>query len=627
MEENWSHIHASMKAERNSSATKCEEKEREKRDPTKRPLLSFLRWMMRSRMYANLFPPDATPEHVESFLREQISVFTPAQLATKVPTQVYRHLIFTNAAHVPQEKIVSFRSVAYQWNASDEDDDAEDCPACMSAKNTCVLFCDIDERSPPAMHRNGCADCLRMAIENQMKSGKIRCCQQIASHSGSKRCNAIIPDFVLESVFSQSSNEMQAIRKNQTLRFLASQKDVVQCPGPDCCERIVVRTPGRKEIAKCPTCDTSFCTKCKKLPHYRGTTCSEAMQIIASWTRWVSKDRAEFYRKIGMTAKRANDQARRAAQRARDILAQDEAWKGANCRLCPHCDRIVDKIDGCDRVLCGRDCDANVNHQHGCGRHFYFSKAKKYVPAAAKRIPFKPMRAEDLLKPHIVARIDGRGIPFMCSSCHDPIKGPRFQCLHCPSFDICMKCEKQYVEGGGSRQVHSPKHAFKVIYPTDSEDACAAAAPPPSPPSSNMRMRSLCKYFAEGYCRDGARCRYFHNVKRPQSVHAPTNGHWEWRDDSRWKPFEKVHCAQIESAYATKSSVILSPAPGKSYFIDTRSMTQTNARTGFSRPIRRTDFSPPSATMRPLCRYYAKGYCRDGARCRYAHRTTMADGQ
>ena len=34
---------------------------------------------------------------------------------------------------------------------------------------------------------------------------------------------------------------------------------------------------------------------------------------------------------------------------------KDENWKAANCRLCPHCGRAVNKVEGCDSMLCGTD--------------------------------------------------------------------------------------------------------------------------------------------------------------------------------------------------------------------------------------------------------------------------------
>jgi len=42
-----------------------------------------------------------------------------------------------------------------------------------------------------------------------------------------------------------------------------------------------------------------------------------------------------------------------------------------------------------------------------------------------------------------------------CDNCKKPIVGLRFSCYHCPSYDICEKCEKVIR--------HDNKHIFKII--------------------------------------------------------------------------------------------------------------------------------------------------------------------
>jgi len=50
----------------------------------------------------------------------------------------------------------------------------------------------------------------------------------------------------------------------------------------------------------------------------------------------------------------------------------------------------------------------------------------------------------------------------------NPIVGPRFECLHCPTtaagrFNACYKCEVQLHAPGG----HAPDHAFQHKMPPD----------------------------------------------------------------------------------------------------------------------------------------------------------------
>lgn len=68
-------------------------------------------------------------------------------------------------------------------------------------------------------------------------------------------------------------------------------------------------------------------------------------------------------------------------QRYQELLA-DEQFKAANCRLCPSCGRVVQKLDGCDSMICGQNYHGG-DVQSGCGNRFAWSKATPYVPMAA----------------------------------------------------------------------------------------------------------------------------------------------------------------------------------------------------------------------------------------------------
>jgi len=67
-------------------------------------------------------------------------------------------------------------------------------------------------------------------------------------------------------------------------------------------------------------------------------------------------------------------------QRYNELLA-DETYKAQTCRLCPHCQRVVQYIDGCDLMVCGRNYHGG-DQQSGCGQGFRWSQALPYVPIA-----------------------------------------------------------------------------------------------------------------------------------------------------------------------------------------------------------------------------------------------------
>ena len=60
-------------------------------------------------------------------------------------------------------------------------------------------------------------------------------------------------------------------------------------------------------------------------------------------------------------------------------LQQDEKWKEQHCRLCPHCGKVIYRVDGCDSMTCGRDAadKGGGNKQDGCGKKFNWKQAKR----------------------------------------------------------------------------------------------------------------------------------------------------------------------------------------------------------------------------------------------------------
>lgn len=63
-----------------------------------------------------------------------------------------------------------------------------------------------------------------------------------------------------------------------------------------------------------------------------------------------------------------------------DELMADEAFKASRCRLCPKCERVIERIDGCDSMVCGRDYHGKGGLAAGCGSSFNWQQAKSYVP-------------------------------------------------------------------------------------------------------------------------------------------------------------------------------------------------------------------------------------------------------
>ena len=67
--------------------------------------------------------------------------------------------------------------------------------------------------------------------------------------------------------------------------------------------------------------------------------------------------------------KAANEDDLRTAERAWTTLQADENLKAQRCKLCPNCQRVIERIDGCDTMVCGSNAHGG-NQQNGCNTRF-----------------------------------------------------------------------------------------------------------------------------------------------------------------------------------------------------------------------------------------------------------------
>jgi hypothetical protein len=79
-----------------------------------------------------------------------------------------------------------------------------------------------------------------------------------------------------------------------------------------------------------------------------------------------------------------NDSRNRDLRRRYEELMNDEQYKVQNCRLCTSCQRVVQRIEGCDAMICGQDAHGG-NLQSGCGAKFNWTQAQPYTASAASQ--------------------------------------------------------------------------------------------------------------------------------------------------------------------------------------------------------------------------------------------------
>jgi len=226
-------------------------------------------------------------------------------------------------------------------------------------------------------------------------------------------------------------------------------ENVVHCRKDGCSNVMLVPRSNCRECFACPCGAPPFCTQCGEIPYHFHADCKRIQDLRQRWLTWVSE--ARTFRKKQAEAY-AELQKRMSADR---LLLQDEIWKMTHCRLCPKCNRVVEKLDGCNAMQCGQDTHGG-NKQAGCGAKFDWTEAAPYTSKGPT--PPKPKQLSDQL-----SKDQGKGVyhpGITCKVCEKGIFGPRLRCIHCESFDVCVDCE-------AALDNHDLSHVFEVMCKAD----------------------------------------------------------------------------------------------------------------------------------------------------------------
>mmetsp|Transcript_23343 Transcript_23343/g.49757 ORF Transcript_23343/g.49757 Transcript_23343/m.49757 type:complete len:1144 (+) Transcript_23343:169-3600(+) len=231
---------------------------------------------------------------------------------------------------------------------------------------------------------------------------------------------------------------------------------VVRCPNMACGNAVVVSAKERRRYV-CVCGQQPFCTHCRQSPYHYHGACGDVQGIRERWLDWVSGGR-ERYSGHASASATYEDQLKTLKEgldRHRE-MSNDEEWKSRHCRACPHCRRPIQRISGCSSMKCGADAHGG-NEQPGCGAEFDWGEARPYKAHVTTR-ELPKLTAEE-------ARCRGHNAFHAFAQCEicgkEGLRGPRFQCLHCPQFDVCMDCEPNLLT------LHQAGHVFRIAFESD----------------------------------------------------------------------------------------------------------------------------------------------------------------
>lgn len=239
----------------------------------------------------------------------------------------------------------------------------------------------------------------------------------------------------------------------------------------------------------CQKCGFRFCAECKKMSHLN-TPCEQMLSYARQWDEWLETGRPRALEKMAqvdqqfgaaLQAHNAMKEQHEADMRNRktqyEQMLADEKWKEKNCKRCPHCQFVVNKLDGCNEMVCGRDYHGNVV-QGGCGKVFHWlNMALPYVadtghhPKVVNFSAAAPELAEEMKQKFALD-----GTMLVCSLCSDKILGPHAVCLNCPNWgrngvptegmhQVCIKCQGSSATAH-SCSTHLSSHVCRVFIET-----------------------------------------------------------------------------------------------------------------------------------------------------------------
>lgn len=343
-----------------------------------------------------------------------------------------------------------------------------DCPICTDSHAIEETYC----FNCPDSHR-ACVGCALTLVTNAIRGRSLpRCfqkdCKHIIGKGEVKQIEGLYveihgqPDVPAESPILTRYNGklilLSEVLEQMSLQIYAeSEDDVCVCPTPDCKGLIALRRPGAIERCICEICKLTFCSLCRDIYHYGVKNCSDVNVFRVQYNQWKSEGREANLREMAERKSEAAAQLRefekrrsahekdvQLAREAEENELKDEKYKEDHCFYCPNCNRIMEKLDGCDLMVCGVNYHGG-DQQDGCGHRFNLKNAKKYKSKGVITRRVTPLNVSKPEFQHQKHEIMAGVLSFKCDECHNDIVGPRFECIHCPAYNVCAGCESKLI--------------------------------------------------------------------------------------------------------------------------------------------------------------------------------------
>ena len=234
------------------------------------------------------------------------------------------------------------------------------------------------------------------------------------------------------------------------------------CRAPDCRGRVALpraaKFDGTPVAGECSDCRHAYCSQCMAAPH-PGRSCAVAAALVEAWVAFLRSASGSVAAKGGGGGKGGGSSVDSAVMGSAESVTADglaelllnmEQRKAdrehlkRTCKRCPKCARLIEKLSGCDAMVCGRDYHStDADQQGGCGHAFDWSslpildegEAPAVLPEGLQLDTTQPHFGLDSLSPtHPPTQL-------RCVQCVQPIVGTAFRCVRCDSHPLlCWSC-------------------------------------------------------------------------------------------------------------------------------------------------------------------------------------------
>ena len=265
------------------------------------------------------------------------------------------------------------------------------------------------------------------------------------------------------------------------------------CRAPDCRGRVALpraaKFDGTPIAGECSDCRQAYCSQCMAAPH-PGRSCAVAAALVEAWVAFLRSASGSVAVKGGGGGKGGGSSVDSAVMGSAESVTADglaelllnmEQRKAdrehlkRTCKRCPKCARLIEKLSGCDAMVCGRDYHStDADQQGGCGHAFDWSslpildegEAPAVLPEGLQLDTTQPHFGLDSLSPtHPPTQL-------RCVQCVQPIVGTAFRCVRCDSHPLlCWSCVRTNLTtktaaaarstvgvGIGGGETRQPKH-------------------------------------------------------------------------------------------------------------------------------------------------------------------------